>query len=61
LRSLCRGFASVFPGNSSVESDFSVIGWELNSYWANLTNFSLEGILQCKQSKKLQEIAKKWA
>jgi hypothetical protein len=26
LKRLCGGFASVFPGTSTVESDFSVIG-----------------------------------
>ena len=28
LKRLCGGFASVFPGTSTVESDFSVIRWE---------------------------------
>ena len=32
LKRLCGGFASVFPGTSTVESDFSVIGWEKNEY-----------------------------
>ena len=49
LKRLCGGFASVFPGTSTVESDFSVIGWEKNEYQAALTDFSLEGNLQCKQ------------
>ena len=53
---LFGGLASVFPGTSSVESDFSIIGFEKNDYRAALTNFSLEGILQCKQFQLLHEI-----
>jgi hypothetical protein len=43
------GLASVFPGTSTVESDFSVIGCEKDVYRTSLTDFSLEGILQSKQ------------
>jgi hypothetical protein len=43
------GLASVFPGASTVELDFSVIGYEKDNYRTAFTNFSLEGILQCKQ------------
>ena len=50
------GLASVFPGTSTVESDFSIIGFEKDDYRAALTNFSLEGILQCKQFKLLHQI-----
>lgn len=50
------GLASVFPGTSTVESDFSVIGNEKNEYRTSLTDFSLEGILQCKQFKKLSHL-----
>ena len=53
---LCQfigGLASVFPGTSTVESDFSVICFEKDDYHTSLTNFSLEGILQCKQLKLL--------
>ena len=60
LKRLCGRFASVFPGTSTVESDFSVIGWEKNEYRTALTDFSLEGILQCKQyevlTKRLNKI-----
>jgi len=50
------GLASVFPGTSTVESDFSNIGFEKDDYCAALTNFSLEGILQCKQFKLLHQV-----
>jgi hypothetical protein len=43
------GLASVFPGTSTVESDFSVIGIEKDCYRNSLTDFELEGVLQSKQ------------
>jgi hypothetical protein len=54
LRQFCGGIATVFPGTSTVESDFSVINWEYDEFRGSLTEFSLEGILQCKQFKRLQ-------
>ncbi len=53
LREFCGGLATVFPNTSPVEADFSVIGWEKNVYRQSLTDFSLEGILQAKQYKRL--------
>ena len=58
---LCQfvgGLASVFPGTSTVEADFSVIGWEKDEYRTALTNFSLEGILHCKQYEHLKRLSK---
>lgn len=54
LHQFCGDFASTFPNTATVESDFSVIGWEKNEYRTSLTDFSLEGILYCKQLKPLQ-------
>ena len=59
---LCQfmgGLASVFPGTSTVEADFSVIGWEKNDYRTSLTNFSLEGILHCKQYDDLKALSQR--
>ena len=53
------GLATVFPGTSTVESDFSDIGYEKDDYRTSLTNLSLEGILQCKQFKKLSDLRSK--
>jgi len=50
------GLASVSPGTSTVESDFSIIGYEKDDYRQALTNFSLEGIMQCKQFELLGKI-----
>jgi hypothetical protein len=35
------GLATKFPGTATVESDFSVIGWEKDIYRSALTGFSL--------------------
>ena len=49
LCTIFGGLASVFPGTCTVESDFSIIRYEKDDYRTELTNFSLEGILHCKQ------------
>ena len=58
---LCQfagGLASVFPRKTRVESDCSVIGWKKDEYCTALTNFSLEGILHCKQYEHLKDLSK---
>ena len=59
LKRFFGGLASIFPGTATVESDFSLINWEKDDYRAGLTDFSLEGILHCKQYFKLLEVAHK--
>ena len=54
LKKFCGGLATAFPGTSTVESDFSVVKWEKDDCRLGLTDFSLEGILQAKQFKRLQ-------
>ncbi|KAI0563857.1 hypothetical protein FGB62_33g1115 [Gracilaria domingensis] len=56
LHSFVGGLASVFPGNSSVESDFSVMNWEKDEYRQSLTDISLEGIRQAKQHTRLRRL-----
>jgi hypothetical protein len=56
LRQSCGGVASVMPGTSSVESDFSIINWTKDSHSKCLTDFSLEAILHCKQYGMLQKL-----
>jgi hypothetical protein len=53
LRDFCGGIATVFANTASVESDFSILGWEKDQYRLSITDLSLEGILHCKQYKKL--------
>ena len=50
------GLASVFPGASTVESDFSLFGYGKDEYRSSLTNFCLEAVLQCKQYELLRKI-----
>ena len=58
LQSFCRGLASAFPNKATVESDFSIIGWEKSDDWHDLTDFSLEGILHANQCHDLKKLAK---
>jgi len=56
LREFCGGIATVFPNTGTVESDFSVLGWEKDEYRQSLTDLSLEGIMQCKQFELLADL-----
>ncbi len=56
LQEFCGGLATIFPGTSTVESDFSIINYEKNQYRSALSDLSLEGILHCKQFPKLQKL-----
>jgi hypothetical protein len=51
LRHLAGGIATVSPSTAAVESDFSQIKWGKDEFRIALTDFSLEGILHCKQYK----------
>ena len=50
------GLATTFPGTSTVESDFSVIGWEKDEYRCSLSDLSLEGILHAKQKQEIKHV-----
>ena len=56
LQDFCEGIATVFANTTTVESDFSILGWEKDEYRMSLTNLFLEGILQCKQFKLLHSL-----
>jgi hypothetical protein len=56
LRRFCAGLATVFPNSTSVESDFSILKWELDEFRKNLLDLSLEGIFQAKQFELLDSI-----
>ncbi|GCA64101.1 hypothetical protein KIPB_013168 [Kipferlia bialata] len=53
LEAYATGVGSVMPGSSGVERDFSLINSVKNKYRTLLSCFSLEGVLQCKQSELL--------
>ena len=58
LQALCGTIATVFPNTATVESDFSLIGWEKDAYRTSLTDFSLEGILHAKQYDRITALAR---
>jgi competence protein ComGC len=43
------GLATVFPGTAVVESEFSVLKYEKNSFRTSLLDLTLEGIMHSKQ------------
>jgi hypothetical protein len=55
LRQFCGGLATSFPNTTSVESDFSILKWELDPNRSSLTDLSLEGIFQAKQLDAIPE------
>jgi len=46
LMQFCGDLATAFPNSATVDSDFSVMGWEKDVYRRSLTDFSLEGVLR---------------
>ncbi len=57
LKECGGGLASVMPGTSLVEADFSLINWTRDSHLKSLTDFSLESILHCKQNRTLESLS----
>ena len=57
LRSFCGGLASAFANTTSVESDFSILKWEMNPNRTCLMHLSLEGIFQTKQRAILDQLS----
>jgi hypothetical protein len=49
LMEFCGVIATLFPGTSTVESDFSILRWEKDAFRKCLLDFRLEGVLQAKQ------------
>jgi hypothetical protein len=52
LERFVGGLATILPGTSTVESDFSVVKYEKNDNRMSLTYANLEGILQAKQYRR---------
>jgi hypothetical protein len=51
------GLATIYPGRTRVESNFSILGWKRDEYRCALMDLSLEGIKHAKQFKAFQSIA----
>ena len=58
LRDFCGGIATVFANTASVESDFSILGWEKDKFRLSITDLSLEGIMHCKQYMALARLVR---
>jgi hypothetical protein len=55
------GLASVMPGTSTVEADFSTINYEKDDHRSALTSLSLEGILHSRQLEKMRQTCNEMA
>jgi len=49
LRAFCGGLTTIFPNTTLIESDFSILKWELDAFRTTLMHLSLEGIMQAQQ------------
>ncbi len=56
LCSFCGGLATVLANTTSIESDFSILKWELDENRTALMHLSFEGIFQAKQRLVLQTL-----
>jgi hypothetical protein len=56
LCAFCGGLATIFPNTTLVESDFSILKWELDAFCTALMHLSLEGIMQAKQRAILKQL-----
>ena len=46
LRAFCGGLATVFPNTTAVESDFSIVNWELDEYRSLLMQAKQRAVLK---------------
>jgi hypothetical protein len=56
LRAFVGGLATMFTNTTLVESDFSILKWEMEKNRTSLMHLSLEGIFQTKQRSMLQAL-----
>ncbi|CAK9260470.1 unnamed protein product [Sphagnum jensenii] len=56
LEKFVGGLATIFPGTSTVESDFSVVKYEKNKNRMSLTDASFEGILHVRQYRRMHSL-----
>jgi hypothetical protein len=54
----CAGLAIVFLNSTLIESDLSILKWELNEFRKSLLDLSLEGFFQAKQFELLDLIGR---
>ena len=56
VRQFAGGLASVFANSTSVESDISILKWEMDEFRTSMMDLSLEGIFQAKQLEQLADL-----
>jgi hypothetical protein len=56
LRDFCSGLATIPANTATVESDFSVLGWEKDEHRLCLSDLPLEGIMLSKQFELLSNL-----
>jgi len=56
LRAFLGRLATTFANTTAVESDFSILKWEMDEFRTCLMHLSLEGIFQTKQRPILQSL-----
>jgi hypothetical protein len=55
LRAFCGSLATVFPNTTAVESDFSILKWEMDEFHTALMHLSLEGKFQAEQRAAMKQ------
>jgi hypothetical protein len=55
LRAFCGGLATVFPNTTAVESDFSILKWEMYEFRTAIMHLSLELIFQATQRASMKQ------
>jgi hypothetical protein len=56
LHAFFDGLATTFANTTAIESDFSILKWEMDEFRTCLMHLSLEGIFQTKQRPILQSL-----
>ncbi len=56
LRAFVGDLAIVFANTTLVDSDISILKWEMDENWTSLMHLSLEGIFQVKQRSMLHAL-----
>jgi hypothetical protein len=56
IREVAVGLATIFPGSSSVESDFSILKLDKSPQRYNLADLTMEGQFYARQWRKLERL-----
>jgi hypothetical protein len=56
LQHFASGLCTVFPGSSTVESDFSILKFEKSDHRTSLSDVCIEGIFHARQFEELEQL-----